>query len=177
MIALLASVKRPLLTLLVALVCVAAGCACGACKDAPPPQPGAPGAPTDGQFTSSKLDNPFGDGSESGPPSAPKAIAPDAQRNMQVLGALTKDQIADVVKAQSAHVTNCANVSTPAAKGIVVVRLLIGGDGRVRRAKAVESSMGRSDVEDCLVGALKTWAFPPPKGGGIVSVTYPFCLE
>lgn len=121
---------------------------------------------------SSGIANPFGPAH----PTVPKAIAADAARDVQVLGSLPKDAIARSIRGQSAHVANCAKLG-PSAKGIVVIKFIIGGDGRVTTAQTVESSLGRRDVEDCLLGALKTWAFAKPKGGGIVVVSYPFVLD
>lgn len=149
-----------------------------ACTDPPPPAP-APvppsGAPTELQNASSSITDPFG---RPQTVSAPKAIAPDAARDLVVLGSASKVQIAEVLRDNTAHITNCAKAATPApGKGIVVVKIAIGGDGRVTEAQTVESSFGRSDVEDCITGAAKTWMFPHPKGGGRVVATVPFYLE
>ena len=32
-------------------------------------------------------------------------------------------------------------------------------------------------LECCINNAVHGWRFPPPEGGGIVVVTYPFVLE
>lgn len=147
-----------------------------ACSDPPPlPPPNAQGAPTDAQIAASTLVDPFGKPHLA---PVPTAISADVQRVPVVLGSLTQEQVDNVIRAQNAHLTNCANVSpTDPAKGLVVVKLVIGGDGRVTQAQAIESSMGRPGVEECIVGAAKTWSFPEPKGGGIAIVTYPFRLE
>jgi hypothetical protein len=136
---------------------------------------GAPAAEqTSPAHEAAKLKDPFGKAL----PPAPKAISGDSVRDVQVLGSVPKAEIVDVIRKHGAHVTNCVSASSGApAKGLVVVKLVIGGDGRVTLAHAVESSIGRADVEECIVGAAKTWAFPQPKGGGIVIVTYPFRLE
>jgi hypothetical protein len=31
-------------------------------------------------------------------------------------------------------------------------------------------------VESCIVAATRRWAFPQPRGGGLVTVSYPFQL-
>ena len=163
---------KPLLAL--AIVVVTAACS----APAPPAAEakGAPtGAPTEAQIAASTLVDAFGKPHLS---PAPLAISVDAQRVPVVFGSLTQQQIVDVIRAQRAHVTNCANASpTDPAQGLVVVKLVIGGDGRVTQAQAIESSMGRPGVEECIVGAAKTWSFPEPKGGGIAIATYPFRLE
>jgi len=43
-------------------------------------------------------------------------------------------------------------------------------------SKVASSTMGNSQVEDCIAKAVRRWTFPSPEGGGVVIVTYPFVL-
>ena len=55
------------------------------------------------------------------------------------------------------------------------MKFVIGGRGTVVTAKTATTTMGNVQVERCLVSRVKTWQFPAPKGGGIV--TYPFVFK
>jgi TonB family protein len=61
--------------------------------------------------------------------------------------------------------------------GRVVVRFLITRNGRVGSAVVKRSTLKNSNVESCLTQAVRRWAFPQPKGAGIVDVSYPFIFR
>ena len=44
-------------------------------------------------------------------------------------------------------------------------------------AAVAKDSMGLRAVGACIARAVRRWKFPPPEGGGIVVVTYPFVLQ
>jgi hypothetical protein len=61
----------------------------------------------------------------------------------------------------------------PKLAGKVTVRFKIGPDGKVIEAGAA----GMPPVDACVAGVISTIEFPPPRGGGIVSVNYPFIFQ
>lgn len=61
----------------------------------------------------------------------------------------------------------------PKLAGKVTVRFKIGPDGKVIEASAA----GMPPVDACVAGVISTIEFPPPRGGGIVSVNYPFIFQ
>ena len=61
----------------------------------------------------------------------------------------------------------------PKLAGKVNVRFTIGADGKVIQASAA----GMPTVEDCVAAVISTIQFPPPRGGGIVNVNYPFIFQ
>ncbi|MFN3201891.1 MAG: AgmX/PglI C-terminal domain-containing protein [Bradymonadia bacterium] len=61
--------------------------------------------------------------------------------------------------------------------GKIKVKFTISGTGQVIAAKVMETTMNDAAVERCLIGKIKRWRFPEPKGGGIVVVKYPFVFK
>jgi len=62
------------------------------------------------------------------------------------------------------------------AKERVKVRFTVGPRGRVRSARAEESTAGDPGLGDCLVGALTLLRFPPTADGRPLEVVYPFAF-
>jgi hypothetical protein len=65
----------------------------------------------------------------------------------------------------------------PQLEGRVVTKFVIGPDGLVTRSAVADNDTGLLGLGCCVNKAVETWRFPPPEGGGIVIVTYPFVLE
>ena len=96
-----------------------------------------------------------------------------------VLGALDAADISDAVNAEKQRIKRCYDAGLsldPALSGRVEVKFVIGADGLVSRAELFESTIESEEVEDCIVDAITDIEFPPPEGGGIVVVQYPFVL-
>ena len=68
-------------------------------------------------------------------------------------------------------------VKNPKLFGKITIRFIIGKDGRVSMAKVQSSTMHNKIVENCVVRVFYQMAFPKPRGGGIVIVTYPFIFK
>jgi TonB family protein len=95
-------------------------------------------------------------------------------------GRLTKDQIRRVMRQEQHRVRFCyerALIKNPRLAGAVQVRLVIQPSGKVSSVDIVSSTLHRPEVERCIVAAIKGVVFPPPQGGGIVVVRYPYRLE
>ena len=98
----------------------------------------------------------------------------------EVKGSLSTDVIRRVVKIHHAEVKYCYEkelVKKPDLAGKVVTRFIISGKGKVQSAEIKSSTMNNTGFESCVVKKIKRWVFPPPEGGGIVTVTYPFVMQ
>jgi hypothetical protein len=61
----------------------------------------------------------------------------------------------------------------PALRGRVLMRFIIDPDGRVSKADEIGGAMPDREVVRCIVERYTQLCFPPPEGGGIITVTYP----
>ena len=130
--------------------------------------------------TGPKGNGPAGSGSGNGDPNgSPWGSADGDDGDAVVTGGLSRDQIAEVINRNLGQITYCYEQGLQRQAGLagrVSVRFQIGGSGRVSTARVSHSSVHSAQVESCIVGKLKTWAFPHPQGGVTVGVTYPFVL-
>ncbi|MDC0716397.1 AgmX/PglI C-terminal domain-containing protein [Nannocystis bainbridge] len=97
-------------------------------------------------------------------------------------GSLDKDVVRRVVRSGIAGVRDCYTAGlahTPTLAGRVTIQFTIGGDGVVKLAVVQDSTLPAAGqaVAECIAGVAAGWRFPPPEGGGIVIVSYPFVLE
>ena len=58
--------------------------------------------------------------------------------------------------------------------GQVLIRFTIAPSGLVAASRVASSTLGHPEVEECIVAVTLRWRFPPPRGGGLVNVNYPF---
>ena len=63
---------------------------------------------------------------------------------------------------------------SPRLAGKLVIRLVIGANGRVTEASVVEDTIGDADLARAIVGVVRRFRFPRPSGGTTVEVRYPF---
>lgn len=61
-------------------------------------------------------------------------------------------------------------------QGKIRVAFAIGASGQVSRAECQDSTLP-AEMDTCVVSVVKTFVFPPPRGGGEVKVTYPFIFK
>jgi hypothetical protein len=97
-----------------------------------------------------------------------------------VEGGLDRDEIAAVIQRHLGQIRFCYEEGLqvkPNLNGRVAIRFFINPQGYVSTANISSTSMHSNQVEGCIVGKLKTWKFPEPRGGVIVKVTYPFVLR
>jgi hypothetical protein len=128
--------------------------------------PGGPGV---------KLESPVKQRDNSGPSS-------DATRDSEptVTGTLDRELIRQVVHRNRNQVRYCyeSQLSThPNLAGKVTLGFVIGRTGQVTSARIQSSTVKSPELLECLVTRFKTWAFPKPKGGGVVTVAYPLTFE
>jgi hypothetical protein len=65
----------------------------------------------------------------------------------------------------------------PNLAGKITVDFVIGPIGDVVKAETGESTLGSAAVASCVTANVQRWQFPPPAGGGIVDVHYPFLFQ
>lgn len=93
---------------------------------------------------------------------------------------LTKEEVAKVIHAHMSEIRFCyesAIVADPTIAGKVMIDFKINAQGRVATAAVGESSLSSRQVQSCLVGKLRSWQFPQPRGGVNVAVSYPFIFK
>lgn len=97
-----------------------------------------------------------------------------------VSGALDKETIRRVIRRHRNEYKYCYEKQLNVKRdlnGKIIVKFTISGNGSVIAASVEETTMNDSAVENCLVGKIRRWVFPAPKGGGIVVVKYPFIFK
>ncbi len=93
---------------------------------------------------------------------------------------LTKEEVAKVIHSHMNEIRYCyesAILADPSLAGKVLVDFKIGAQGSVATAQTTENTMNNVQVGGCLVGKLKNWKFPQPRGGVQVAVSYPFIFK
>ncbi|MFY1826065.1 AgmX/PglI C-terminal domain-containing protein [Myxococcus fulvus] len=66
----------------------------------------------------------------------------------------------------------------PLRYGKITVHFVIAAEGYVSEAKVQETTMHEPELEDCIVGQVRTWRFPKPsKKLGKLVVSYPFIFK
>jgi TonB family protein len=99
---------------------------------------------------------------------------------VNVQGSLSKDIIAKIIRKHWNEIKYCYETElnkNPNLYGKVAVAFTIDGTGAVGDANISESTMGNTNVENCMTVRVKRWRFPEPKGGGQVFVTYPWVFK
>lgn len=97
-----------------------------------------------------------------------------------VLGALDKSVIDAVIEADGKKILACytrALKETPTLTGKVTVKFVIAKDGSVSSAVTKTTTLNNPTVENCVNGRFIRYAFPEPRGGGIVIASYPLVFS
>jgi TonB family protein len=95
-------------------------------------------------------------------------------------GSLDKELIRRVIHYHRSQLGACYEArlkEIPALQGKLVVQLVIGPGGEVASLEVKESTLGDAGLEGCIQGKIRTWMFPKPRQGGVVTVTYPFIFK
>jgi len=93
---------------------------------------------------------------------------------------LDADSIRDVVREHRDELGFCFAWqlhSRPELGGRLTMEFVIGPDGQVTESRVIEDELGDEVVQRCFVGVTRRMEFPPPDGGGEVTVHYPFTLR
>ena len=102
------------------------------------------------------------------------------QAKAKVTGNLDQDIIRRIVRAHINEVRSCYNAGlhpSPNLQGRVAIEFVIDATGKVTSSTVKESTLKDTTTSECIAKAVKRWQFPKPKGGGTVTVVYPFSLS
>lgn len=97
-----------------------------------------------------------------------------------IKGGLDRSEVDAVVQENLSQIRFCYNRglrSNPNLQGKIISSFVIGPEGTVLSSRLKDSNIGLPEVEDCIKGRISGWKFPKPRGGGEVSVAYPFLLK
>ena len=97
-----------------------------------------------------------------------------------VQGGLDKEVIARIVHRHQNEIKYCYEKELqkdPNLYGKVAIKWIIDPTGSVATASLAQSTMGNSNVVNCILTRVRRWKFPQPKGGGVVQVTYPWIFK
>ncbi|MFH1561867.1 MAG: AgmX/PglI C-terminal domain-containing protein [Nitrospirota bacterium] len=95
-------------------------------------------------------------------------------------GGLTRDIIMKYVSRYIRQIRYCYEKElqkTPHLNGKIVIKWTITPDGKVKNPTLISSSMNNGIVEGCIMRTIKLIRFPQPKGGGDVTVKFPFIFN
>lgn len=98
----------------------------------------------------------------------------------EAVGGLDKSLIAAVVQANIGQIKHCYErqlLIDANLYGKVVAAWTIDKDGRVPQSSVKKTTLNSDPVEKCIIGKIRNWEFPKPKGGGQVLVSYPFLFK
>ncbi|GEN09586.1 hypothetical protein SAMN05443572_109240 [Myxococcus fulvus] len=96
-------------------------------------------------------------------------------------GPLDADSIRAVIQENREEIRQCywwVWGTRPLRYGKTTIRFVIAADGYVSEAKVEKTTLYESEMEDCIVGQVRTWRFPKPSTKlGKVVVSYPFIFK
>lgn len=91
-------------------------------------------------------------------------------------GSLDKAVIQKIIRDANKRIRYCYEkqlLKQPTLEGKVTISFLIGPDGKVISATPQPPGL-EPTLDSCVAGVIATLTFPPPSGGGKVTVKYPF---
>lgn len=90
---------------------------------------------------------------------------------------IPRSEIQRVIREATGQVRYCyerALAQEPTLEGTIRVRFVIAPNGSVTSASVTDSTMGKPDMEECVLQRVRALTFPPPDNGAEVVVNYPF---
>lgn len=94
-----------------------------------------------------------------------------------ILGPIDRSLIDRVVKQHLGAIRHCYQrelATDPTLTGKVKVKFMVARDGTVSAASTTHDSLGSEAATSCILQQFRRMRFPTPRGGGLVSVQYPF---
>jgi hypothetical protein len=127
----------------------------------------------------------FREGLPDGPPGRSRKPPQESQVRIAVgepiiHGPLSMDAIRTVVHAHRAQLRYCYNQALtrqPDLAGKLVMRFVIAESGYVASARVEGGDLSQPELAACVRDRMLTWRFPAPRGGGEVTVSYPFVFR
>lgn len=98
----------------------------------------------------------------------------------EFLGSIDREAVRRVVQAGMREIRSCYERQLNKNKGLegrIVLAWVIAEQGKVLSARVKNSNMNNKELEECMIGRLKTWRFPEPPAGGHPEVSFPFMLK
>lgn len=95
-------------------------------------------------------------------------------------GGLTQQEVAAVIRSHLNEIRHCYEQllqRAPSSAGKVQVKFTVAPTGRVSTASIANSSISDAQLQGCIVGKIRSWTFPVPRGGQPVHVDYPFVFN
>lgn len=112
-----------------------------------------------------------------GPPTCVRSqLLPSKEAAVIVKGSLEKSEIADEIQDNLQGFRACYEAVLArdyGARGKVRLHFIIGPTGAVGAVEVLEQTV-HPDIGPCMVVHMSKLRFPAPRGGDLVSVTYPF---
>jgi TonB family protein len=98
----------------------------------------------------------------------------------KTVGNLSKEEITKVLKRHGNEVRSCYEQSLrlkPTLEGKIAVKFIVGATGDVLQTEIASDTLNDENLKACMLNVVRSWKFPEPKGGGNVSITYPWVFK
>lgn len=95
-------------------------------------------------------------------------------------GSIDREAVRRAIRAILNEIKNCYErrlQSNSNLGGKVVIRFVIGDQGRVRQASTKSTTLNDAVVESCVAARIKNQRFPDPPEGTVAEVDYPFVFD
>ncbi len=96
------------------------------------------------------------------------------------VGGLDREVIEAIIRRRQDRIRLCYERQlnfSPQLSGKISIHFVIGKAGQVLTSSILEDTMKNQSVSQCVLTEVKSWTFPPPRGGTLVNVDYPFVFE
>jgi TonB family protein len=119
------------------------------------------------------------------PEPEPEPAEPEEEpldREVQVEGPLTQEQVQKVVQKNFTPVRECFDAALLRLEsedllGGISVRIEVDATGTVTDAILERSTFGDAETPDCILEVARTWKFPKPRKKASTTIVYPFFLR
>lgn len=108
-----------------------------------------------------------------------KVVGMKSQLKKKGQGELSKEEIQKVINSHIGEIQYCYEKqlrTQPGLSGRVVLEWGVNPQGRVSVVKVAQSSLQSAAATNCMMSKLKSWKFPPPRGGA-VTIVFPFVFN
>jgi TonB family protein len=95
-------------------------------------------------------------------------------------GSIDREAIRKVIRDNQKQIQACYEKTLnkqPGLYGKVILEWVITTNGRVKDARVQSTTLGSSEVENCVLSRLRTWRFPEPPPDQEAVVTFPFLFN
>lgn len=96
------------------------------------------------------------------------------------VGNLSKDEITKVLKRHQNEVRHCYEQALrlkPELAGKIAVKFIVGATGDVLDSEIASDTLNDENLKACMLKLVRSWKFPEPRGGGNVTITYPWVFN